>query len=437
MRAQTWRYLLLGGVALGLTMVTACSSEEDPADDDGVSGSGTTGGAGASAAGSAGKGTAGSTGGAGASSAGTAGTVSGSSGTSPGGSGGSTAGTAGAGGTSAGASGAGAGAGGVAGTASPDGGTTAVGGSAGDNVGGGGATAGTGGGGMAATLVDPIDRGSGTYVLEFSDGLFFKVSSMGARVLDVHIGSGANLLTGSDINDTNYGSTFWTAPQSDWSWPPVTEIDSAAYTATVASPSVSFAGTASSTLGVKVNKKFTADLAKGTIVVEYTMVATAAGKSYAPWEITRFFKRGLTFYPTGSTPTEQPGNSFPGGIVPTTASAGCTWYDATANPTTMDQKMIADGTGGWLAHVDGQYLVVKKFQDIQASAAAENENEIAIYASGSANYIEVEQQGAYGPVAMDTGTTWTVTWYVRQLPAEITPTVGNQMLVDYVTSLVQ
>jgi hypothetical protein len=198
---------------------------------------------------------------------------------------------------------------------------------------------------------------------------------------------------------------------------------------------VTFVGPTSSTLGVKIEKKFTADLAKGTIVVDYKMIATAAGKSYAPWEITRFFKRGLTFYPTGSAPTAQASSSFP--IVPTTSGAGCTWHDPVANPATEDQKMIADGTGGWLAHVDGNYLVVKKFQDIPASAAHTSENEIAIYVSGTANYIEVEQQGAYAAVPQDTGTTWTVTWYVRQLPSTITPSVGNQMLVDYVTSLVQ
>jgi hypothetical protein len=99
--------------------------------------------------------------------------------------------------------------------------------------------------------------------------------------------------------------------------------------------------------------------------------------------------------------------------------------------------MIADGTGGWLAHVDGNFIVVKKFQDTPASGAAMNEAEIEIYASGSANYIEVEQQGAYGPVSQDTGVTWTVTWFVRRLPDTITPSVGNQMLVDYVTNLVQ
>jgi hypothetical protein len=425
MLAKAWRFLLCGGLGIGLAAATGCSSDEDPPGN--AAGSGASGGSGGSAGttgGSAGSGVGGATGGAGTGSGGA-----GTGGAPAGGSSGTGAGTA---GTGAGAGGAGtSGAGGGAGTSG------GAGGSAGSNVGGAGA-AGTGGGGAAATLVGEIDRGGGDYVLEFSDGLFFKVNTAGARILDVHIGTDANLLTGSDINAVNFGSTFWPSPQ-DWEWPPtdtIPEINNGPYTATVASPSVSFVGQANAGLSLQVNKKFTADVAKGTIVVDYTMIATAADMSYAPWEITRFFKRGLTFYPTGSAPTAQPGTSFE--IVPTTDGAGCTWYDATANPPQgTDQKLIADGTGGWLAHVDGSHIVVKKFQDIPASAAAPNENEIAIYASAADNYIEVEQEGAYGVVPMDTGVTWTVTWYVRKLPDTITPSVGNQMLVDYVTALVQ
>jgi hypothetical protein len=215
MSAKAWRFLFWGGLSLGLTAAIGCSSEEDPVDG---GKSGTAGTASGSAGkggsgGSAGSGVAGSTsGGAGTGSGGQAGTS---------GAGGTVAGSAGtaAGSAGAGAGGAGAGGAGAGGAAAGSAGTAGSGGSAGDNLGGGGATAGTGGGGMAATLVEPIDRGSGDYVLELSDGLFFKINAAGARIMDVHLGSGENLLTGSSINDVNYGSTFWTSPQTDWSWP--------------------------------------------------------------------------------------------------------------------------------------------------------------------------------------------------------------------------
>jgi hypothetical protein len=313
----------------------------------------------------------------------------------------------------------GTGSGGVAGATggAPVGGTAGVGG-----------TSGASGGG--ATLVEPILRGS-NYVLEFGD-VYFEVSPTGARVVNVHLTGGQNLLTDSTINAINYGSTFWTSPQAAWNWPPVVEIDSAAYTPSVAGPSVSFLGPPATRVPARVAKTFTADLARVAVVADYAVQATGAGQSFAPWEITRVFKRGITFWPTGTAPRAI-GNMA---LAPTTDAAGCTWHEApTANG--ADQKLFANASAGWLAHVDGDVVIVKKFPDIMPSQAAPNEDEIEVYVSGAQNYIEVEQQGAYVPVAMGTDFHWTVTWFVRRLPSGVTATVGNQQLVSFVQSLVQ
>jgi hypothetical protein len=204
--------------------------------------------------------------------------------------------------------------------------------------------------------------------------------------------------------------------------------------AMVASPSFTLTGAANATVGASVTKKFTANLAKGSVDVEYKMTATAAGKSFAPWEISRVPQTGgLSFYPTGSgAPTS---GTFE--AVPTTTGAGCTWYQGAASRPSADQKLFADGTGGWLAHVQGDLLLLKKFPDLPSGMAASGENEIEIYVSSGANYIELEQQGPYMAVAMGQSLTWTVTWIVRKLPAGMTATPGNQALVDYVKSLVE
>jgi hypothetical protein len=309
----------------------------------------------------------------------------------------------------------------------------------GGSIGGGGSPAGGAGGGAGgeapATLKGEIDRGNKSYVLEFGD-LYFGVSSDGGRILDVHLSGGKNILTGPEVNDVNYGSTFWPSPQS-WEWPPtssIPEINNGPYTAMVASPSFTLTGAANATVGASVTKKFTADLSKGSVDVEYKMTATAAGKSFAPWEISRVPQTGgLSFYPTGTgAPTS---GTF--AAVPTTTGAGCTWYQAAAARPSADQKLFADGSGGWLAHVQGDLLLLKKFPDLPSGMAATGENEIEIYVSSAANYIELEQQGAYMAVAMGQSLTWNVTWIVRKLPAGMTATPGNQALVDYVKSLVQ
>jgi len=239
-----------------------------------------------------------------------------------------------------------------------------------------------------------------------------------------------NLLTGPSVNATNFGSTFWTSPQATWSWPPVPEIDSAAYAPTVMSPFVDFLGPAGATrVSARVAKRFTADLQRQAVKVDYSVQATAAGQSFAPWEITRVFKRGLTFWPTGTAPRA---GTMP--ILPTTTGAGCTWHEATAAAT--EGKLFANAGAGWLAHVDGDIVIVKKFPDIMPTQAAPNEDEIEVYV-GATDYIEVEQQGAYQPVAQNASFMWTVTWFVRRLPSGVTATAGNQQLVSFVQSLVQ
>lgn len=339
---------------------------------------------------------------------------------------------------------AGTGSGGVSGTA-PTGGSPALGGTpgtggmsgtAGSDAGGSpptggaptGGTAGmSGAGGGGATLVEPIQRGS-NYVLEFGD-LYFEVSPNGARVVNVHLTGGQNLLTDATINSTNFGSTFWTAPQSDWDWPPVPEIDSGPYMATIASPAVNFLGAAATIVPARVAKSFRADLAKVAIVADYSIQSQANGTGFAPWEITRVFKRGLTFWPTGTAPRA---GTMP--ILPTTDAAGCTWHEATSAST--EGKLFANAGAGWLAHVDGDTVIVKKFPDIMPSQAAAGEDEIEVYV-GATNYIEVEQQGAYQMLPMGMSFTWSVTWFVKRLPQGVTATVGNAQLVAFVQSLVQ
>jgi hypothetical protein len=168
------------------------------------------------------------------------------------------------------------------------------------------------------------------------------------------------------------------------------------------------------------------------VIVTYTMTGSGAGAMVAPWEISRFPQAGVTFYPTGSAP-------FAGSMAlpATTTGAGCTWLTAPASPPPDHQKLFADGTGGWLAHAEADWVVVKKFADTPAGMAAPNEAEIEIYLSPESPYMEVEQQGPYGSIASGATATWTVTWFLRRLPTGVTPTAGSQQLVDFVQGLGQ
>jgi hypothetical protein len=320
--------------------------------------------------------------------------------------------------------------GGASPTGGGPGGTTATGGTIG--TGGANATGGTGGG--TSTLVQPLARASGKYVLEFGD-IFFEVDSLvGARVITLTLAGGPNYLTGTAQDSVNYGSTFRVSPQSAWpgTWPPPPEIDTSAYNMTVSGQTIVGTSPNAASIGATVTKKFTPGLINQSIVAEYTIQSTASGKSVAPWEDTRVFPGGLTFYPTGDlAPT---GGTFP---LPTTqTSFGCTWFQYPAT-VSASARLIADGKEGWIAHItSGGYVLVKKYPDIASTAHAPGEGEISIYVDGGGKFIEIETQGTYAALPSGQSVTWTTTWYVRKLPTGISAT-PNQALVDWVRGLIQ
>ena len=79
-------------------------------------------------------------------------------------------------------------------------------------------------------------------------------ATRGGRVTALRLGE-RNLLSGAEVDAVNYGSTFWTSPQSAWGWPPDVEIDSAPYAGALDGEAVVLRGPASAALGVSVEKR--------------------------------------------------------------------------------------------------------------------------------------------------------------------------------------
>ena len=298
----------------------------------------------------------------------------------------------------------------------------------------GGSSSSTGAGGAEGKLDGPIDRG-GVLVLEF-DSLYFEVEpALGARISALRF-DGKELLTSAMVNAVNWGSTFWSSPQSDWGWPPPTAIDSDAYTPTIDTSSFHVVGKTANFAGktLSMEKSFAADFQRNAVVVTYTMHNTGSAPfSVAPWEVTRV-AGGLTFFPTGDAQF-TPGGSSP---LPVDAAGGVTWFDGAAHPPdNAAKKLNADGKGGWFAHVAGDLLFLKKFADVPLASQAPGEGDIEIFAQTAAGggYIEMENQGAYTPIAPGASSTYTVTWFVRKLPANVTASVGSPSLLAFVDSL--
>jgi hypothetical protein len=284
---------------------------------------------------------------------------------------------------------------------------------------------------VKANSVMPTATGS-LYSFQFGDTQFAVDANRGGRIVTFAF-SGRNILTGPAVDAANFGSTFWSSPQSDWNWPPPPEIDSAPYSASLDGAVLS--GTTAAGLGLAVEKKFSADSQARVVTVVYALVNRGSrARQAAPWEITRVAAGGLTFFPMG----EGGPRKGPQDLLSPTIVNGVAWFAYDAAAITADQKLFADGREGWIAHVDGDLLLVKSFADTLPSQAAPGEAEIEIYANAGHTYVEVENQGAYVKLAPGAVTTWTVRWMLRKLNLASTPAaVGSAPLLNLVRSLVK
>ncbi len=280
------------------------------------------------------------------------------------------------------------------------------------------------------TLKQPVDRGDGKLVLEFGSTYFEVKPAHGARITSLrHAGVELLTQTGASNFADAVGSTFWPSPQT-WPWPPPAEIDNRPYVVSIAANgAITLQGEANQDTSLKVGKVFSADLKKEALVLEYAMTNTGSeAAKWAPWEITRMPATGLAFWPTGGEPSGQQPMVSEG-------AAGHTW----CNPakTAGEGKLFADGTGGHLAYVVGDRVLIKQFQDQSPSAMAPNEAEIELYVNPDHSYVEVEQQGAYANIAPGQTLRWQVRWYVRKLPTGVVPSIGNQDLVAFVAETLE
>jgi hypothetical protein len=284
---------------------------------------------------------------------------------------------------------------------------------------------------VPAPKLNPIapQMRDGRHVLAWDDVSFEVDARTGGRVTALRLG-GRNLLTGPEIDAANFGSTFWTSPQSAWGWPPVPEVDHAAYRASIEDSAIVMRSAPSASLGVEIEKRFSADRARGAVLFEYRIHNLGGAPiQTAPWQITRVGPGGLTFYPSGE-------GVFPPSNLGVQDALGATWYDYDRASITEHQKHFADGREGWLAHVDGDALLVKTFPAVPRESHAPGEAQIEIYASPAHTYIEVEAQGAYEIVHPGAALTWEVVWLARRLPPKLSVSVGSAALLAHVRALV-
>jgi len=283
---------------------------------------------------------------------------------------------------------------------------------------------------LPAQRVPPQQEGN-LFSLEVGNLVFQVDSTHGAKVSSLTV-DGSEFLVTPDMVSTDYmwGATLWPSPQGEWNWNNPNKLiwDHGEYTASIDGDTMRFTGKE-----VSVDngdsfyfvKNFWASASDTTISLHYAMINTT-GKTIkkALWELSRVPVGGMTFWPTG------PGGTW-GALAPATEEInGHTWYYRESEDGT-GLKFFADGKDGWLAHVDDNYRIfIKTFEDVDQSAFATGEGEIELWVDPE--YIELENQGVCINIADQDSLEYAVTWYLRQLPANIDVIPGNQDLVDYV-----
>ena len=213
-----------------------------------------------------------------------------------------------------------------------------------------------------------------------------------------------------------FGSTFWTSPQVEWNWPPVPEYDSMPYTVDNQEETLCLTGPVSEKFGYRIRKEFAADPSDGALVVTYSIVnESGAEKKVAPWEITRVPNGGVIFF------DGDPEAVTPAGLMPVRGADGAAWIDV--DVANENRKVNADGKG-WFAFSDNGLVLLKRFQDLEASEPAPGEAEIQVYINGRKTFVELECQGPYTVLQPGEALKWSVRWYLIPSGEDLMGTVA-------------
>ena len=249
----------------------------------------------------------------------------------------------------------------------------------------------------AATVVE--ESADGKYIIKNGE-VTMTIDVNGGKILSYKYGD-AEVISQTRFPNS-FGSTFWTSPQKEWNWPPVAEFDRNPYKVEKGDNLV-MTSEVSRKLNYRVKKTFTTNADK-SITVNYTIKNESnETRKVAPWEITRVPNDGVIFF---DAPVE---GIWPAGLMDFKSQFGLSWFQA--DEAQQNRKINADGKG-WLAYCANGLLMVKKFDDLDASQPAPEEAEIQVYVNMRKTFIELESQGAYTELKPGAELTWTVTWYL-------------------------
>lgn len=248
-----------------------------------------------------------------------------------------------------------------------------------------------------------------------------KISANGGRIISFRLGN--NELITNKSEHENFGSTLWTAPQSDWGWPPYRVLDSEEYDFQQIGDTLKMTSEPDLISGLQFEKKF---IVKDNqyIRIEY-LIRNVSEKQQkiAPWEVTRVPCGGMAFFPADGKA------NIPASSLKTNLSndrINWVFIDKTTIP--EHQKLFATAREGWLAYAYNNVLFIKQFPDTKPGDYSPNQGEVEIYTNKDKMYAELENHGAYTLLQPEQVLSYVVNWQLRAIPKTVIGDTENTRL---------
>lgn len=245
----------------------------------------------------------------------------------------------------------------------------------------------------------------------------------GGRIVEFSL-DGRSVLVTRDESPAAYGNSFWPSPQGDWDWPPPPELDRLPWHAKADGGAILLESGTNASLGLRARQRVSFVPSSHVLVIEYTLENVGqAPRRVAPWQNSRVRPRGLTFYPAN-------GRTLPGSTLELLVSDGIAWL--LHDPKTMveNMKSFGDGSEGFLAHVERDFLFVKVWDDVPREKQAPGEGEIELYVDKTGLFVEIEEQGPYEELAPGASLVWTVAWLLERVAPGVAVEPGSAALVE-------
>jgi hypothetical protein len=255
-------------------------------------------------------------------------------------------------------------------------------------------------------------------------------ASIAGRISSLKIDGEEMLLTADKAGNAIWGSTFWSSPQSEWSWPPIDILDGAPYEVSVAGNRILFTSKTDPETGYQFVKSYGVNAEKKCISIIYSIYNhSQVEKNVAGWEVTRLRPTGMAFFPQGNTESSS-GIFYPLAVE---HISDVTW--ANYQPEQLLQnhhKLMTDGKEGWVAYTNAGKILIKEFADVPVELIVSGEGEIELFANVEKTFWEIDQQGVMTKLAPGEHLDWEVRWHARSLPATIPAKLGSAELVNFV-----